>query len=642
KFGSDPGILNQTLNLNDHLYRIVGVMPAVFQFPERGTQVWTPLAFTEQARGNHGSHYLQVVGRIKPEVTLEQAQSDLSTIAHRLQESYPNTNKGWEVKITPLLKYQVGDMAVALYALLGAVGMVLLIACANIANLMLARATARQKEISIRCALGAKRSRIVRQLLTESILLSVIGGLAGLLLAGWALDLLLAFVPKNLPRVQDVHIDGRAVGYTIAISFITGILFGLAPAIHASSTNLADSLKDNARGSTGSVHKAGIRSLLIMVELALSMMLLVGAGLMIKSFIRLTHVNPGFNPSDTLMVSINLPGSRYKDDPQQAAFFRQLLQKVSATPTVTAAGVTESLPMQNDYVNTFRIEGEPPPAPGQEHNTNYYSVSPGYFKAMGIPLVRGRLFSDNAVADNPPVVLISESLTKRYFPDQDPIGKRVSMFGYFAEVIGIVGDVKQYGLASTTPAEFYTPFDQNPFSSVTMVIRGTGDVTKLGPIVRSEVLDIDKDLPVAEIYSGNNLIANSVNRDKLTVVLLSIFGALALVLASVGIYGVMSYSVTQRVAEMGLRMALGAQASDVLKLIIGHGMILTVIGVVAGTIASFFLTGALETLLYGIHATDPVTYIEIASLLCLVAFVASFIPARRATKVDPMIALRSE
>jgi putative ABC transport system permease protein len=527
-------------------------------------------------------------------------------------------------------EYYVRDIKLALLILLGAVALVLLIACANVANLLLARATSRQKEIAIRTALGASRWRVVRQLLTESVLLAVVGGGAGLLLAAWGVQSLLALAPEDLPRVRDVALDGRVVGFTLLVTLMTGIIFGVVPALQASRPNLNETLKEGGRGTTGGHHR--VRSSLVITEVALSLVLLVGAGLLIRSFMRLQQVNPGFNSNNAMALSISLPGRKYQNRDQYAAFFNPLIEKIAALPGVVAVGAAQSLPIQDDFLVGFRIQGRPPDPPGAGKSTNYYAVTPDYFKAMGIPLVRGRLFTEQDISTAPGVVVINETMASTYFPDEDPIGKQILVTqgpDKFREIVGIVGDVKQYGLARPTTLQTYEPFAQMPFSGMTLVVRAEGNPTTLTGAVRSEVLSIDKEQPVSRIRTLDQITSGSVAQQRFTMLLLGVFAMVALVLAAVGLYGVMSYAVTQRSHEIGIRMALGANTGNVLRLVVGHGMLLALMRLMSG-------------LVFGVSTTDPLTFVGISVLLAGVALGACLVPARRAMKVDPMVALRYE
>jgi putative ABC transport system permease protein len=646
RFGSDPKIVNQAITLNGQSYTVIGVMPASFRYGGRELDLWTPIAFTAEQAQNHGGHYLQTVGRLKPGVSVEQARAEMVAIAGRLATQYPNANAGWSVKLGPMLEFAVRDIKPALLVLLGAVAFVLLIACANVANLLLARAAGRQKEIAIRTAMGAGRGRIVRQLLTESVLLSLAGGAVGLGLAYWGTKLLLTLAPPNLPRMSDVGLDGRALGFTVAITLLTGVIFGLVPALQASKPNLNEVMKDAGRGSTEGGRRQFIRSTLVVLEVASALVLLVGAGLMIKSFWRLQQVDPGFNPNSALTASINLPRKKYPEAEKQAAFYQQLITKVSTLPGVQTVGASNVIPLgDNDFVLGFVIEGRPPVPAGASQSTNYFAVSADYFKAMGIPLLRGRVFTEQDTKTTTRVAVINETLAKKFFPNEDPIGKRIHVTNgptTFREIVGIVGDVKQYGLDQETTMQTYEPYTQEPFTFMSLVVRTTGDPLSLSPAIRNEVLQIDKEQPVSSFATLDQLVSTSVARQKFSMLLLGVFATVALVLAAVGIYGVLSYAVTQRTHEIGIRMALGAGRRDVLRLVVGQGMLLTGLGVGAGLASALLLTRLMATLLFGVSATDPLTFGLIACLLLTIALFACWIPAQRATKVDPIIALRGD
>jgi len=643
RFAADSNVIGQPITLSGVSYTIIGVMPPSFGFPDPTTDVWTPIAFTARDAQVHGGHFLSAFGRLKQGTTVDQARTEMSAIAGRLAEQYPDTNAGWGVDVFPMQEYEVRDIRPALIVLLAAVGLVLLIACANVANLLLARATTRQKEIAIRSALGASRGRVARQLLTESVLLALVGGVVGVLLAQWGIASLLALAPPDLPRAKEVTLDSTVLGFTLLVTLLTGVIFGLVPAMQSSRVNLNETLKEGGRGTTGGHHR--VRAGLVVTEVALALVLLIGAGLLIRSFYRLQQVNPGFNPSNALAITISLPGRKYQQPDQRAAFFTQLIEKVSALPGVAAVGASQTLPIQGDYLLGFIIQGRPPFPLGQEPSTNYYSVTPDYFRAMGIPLMRGREFTEQDRTGATRVVIINEEMAKRYFPDEDPIGKRIHVTQgpeTFREIVGIVGDVKQYGLARPTTLQTYEPFLQEPYSSMTLVVRADGNLGPLGGAIRSQVLAIDKEQPISRIKALEEVVSESVAKQRFSMLLLGVFAAVALVLAAVGLYGVMSYSVTQRTHEIGIRTALGAKQSDVLKLVVGQGMVLALAGVGIGLVAAFGLTRLMSVLLFGVSTTDPLTFVALPAVLILVALAACFVPARRATKVDPMIALRYE
>jgi putative ABC transport system permease protein len=644
RFGGDPKIINQTITLSGQSYTVIGVMPATFSFGGSETELWRPMGFSSEEAQNHGGHYLSAIGQLNPGATLEQARSEMSAIAGRLAQEYPNANAGWNVKLMPLHEFIVRSIGRALLVLLGAVAFVLLIACANVANLLLARAAGRQKEVAIRAALGAGRARIVRQLLTESALLALAGGAAGLLLAKWGMNLLLTLAPQNLPRISGVSLDSRVLAFTAVVTLLTGVIFGLVPALQASKPNLGEMMKDaGARGSTEGGRRQYVRSSLVVLEVASALLLLVGAGLLIRSFWRLQQVDPGFNPNNALTVSVTLPPRKYSEENQQAAFFQQLLEKVRTLPGVQAAGVTVSMPLAGGFIYGFVIEGRPPLPPGAGQSTNYSAVSADYFKAMGIPLLRGRVFTEQDAKSTTSVAVISETMAKRMFPNEDPIGKRIHITNgptVFREIVGIVGDVKQDGLDQDTTLQTYEPFTQQTYSSMTLVVRTASDPTNQTAAIRNQVLSIDKEQPIARISTLEQRVSASVAQQKFSMLLLGVFAAVALVLAVVGIYGVLSYAAAQRTHEIGIRMALGARAGDVLKMVIGQGMRLVLSGVALGLGAALGLTQLMKRLLFGVEAVDPMTYSFIAVLLTLVALFACWIPARRAAKVDPIVALR--
>jgi putative ABC transport system permease protein len=651
RFGGDPQILNQTVTLDGQSYIVIGVMPATFQFMDRTNELWTPMAFTVQQTQNYGGHSLAAVGQLKPGVTVDQARTEMVGIADKLATLHPEANTGWSVKISPMLEFMVRSIKPALLFLLGAVVFVLLIACANVANLLLGRATDRQKEIAIRTALGAGRWRIVRQLLTESVLLSLMGGLLGLLLAKWGLSVLLTFVPEDLPRMSDVSLDGRVLAFSAVITLLTGLIFGLIPALQTSKPNLNETMKEGGRGSTEGGRHQFIRNTLVVLEVASALVLLVGAGLMIKSFMRLQQVDIGFNPDKALAVSVPLPQTKYSKEDQQVAFFQQLLEKVRTLPGVETVGATSGVPLsREDFVLGFKIQGQPELPPEASQSTNYYSISADYFKAMGIPLLRGRVLNERDIKDSLPVAVINETMAKKIFPDEDPIGKRITFDTTsdkpdWYEIVGIVGDVKHYGLDRATTLQTYEPYTQQTLSNMTLIARTTGDPTSLSAAIRQEVLNLDKEQPISNISTLDKYVSTSTAQQQFSTQLFGVFAAVAMALACIGIYGVLSYSVTQRTHEIGIRLALGAQASDVLRMVIKQGLFLTIVGIVCGIGAAITLAKLLtdfSSLLFDVKATDPATFAVIAVALLCVALLACYIPARRATKVDPMVALRGE
>jgi putative ABC transport system permease protein len=645
QFGGAGDIVGRTIQLNGEPYAILGVMPADFQ-PSSQTELWAPMAFgaDEKAGDNRGAHYITVIGRLKPGVPLSQAQSEMDVLAGQLAKQFPDTNKGWGIRVFQFTDYTVRDVKAILWTLLGAVGCVLVIACANVANLLLARATGRMREISIRTALGAGRGRIVRQLLTESVVLALLGGALGVLIAKWGLDALLAFAPTTLPRAREIGIDGGAMGFTLALSVLTGTVFGLAPAWLATGHNLNVTLKEGTRGSTESGRR-WFRSGLVATEVALSLLLLTGAGLLVRSFLKLSAVSPGFEPANGTALALALPGRKYDTPEKQRQFADQLVASLRVLPGVSAVGITHVLPMQGDYVLGFNIEGRPPIDPADLPSTNYYAVTPGYFQAMGIRLLRGRLFTEQDNEKAPRVALISETLAKQQFPNEEPLGKRINITNgpdAWREIVGIVGDVKQYGVSRESTMQSYEPFAQVPFASLTAVVRTTGDARAIHNAIRAQVFSVDKDQPVSSIKPLESIVADSMARQRFAMLLLTVFSLVALIIAAVGIYGVMAYSVSQRTNEIGIRMALGASQGSVLQLVLRQGLGVIATGLIIGLVAAFFAVRLLESMLYQTTARDPVTILAISGLLGVVALVACLIPARRATRVDPLVALRSE
>lgn len=661
RFGSDPNFVGQTILLNGASFTVVGVAPQTFQspIPEDNPQLWVPLSLDGGDRlrvpstvnpatlSSRRNRFLIGIARLKPGVTAKQAQADLETIGGQLEQQYKDTNAGISTSVVPLREHIIGKVQSALMVLLGAVGFVLLIACANVANLLLARAATRQKEIAIRTALGAGRRRLICQLLTESILLAVVGGAFGLLLAYGEIRFLRGLNPADIPRLNEIGIDGRVLGFTFLIAILTGIIFGLAPALQASKTDLNETLKEGARGSTGGINRQRVRSLLVVSEVGLTVLLLIGAGLMIKSFMSLQKVNPGFNPANTLTMLVNLPVSRYSDDHQVQAFFEQTLKKIEVLPGAQSAGIVTSLPLTTTSIIRLRfiVDEHPPANPSEVPRANYRSISHNYFRAMGIPLVKGRFFSEQDRDKSPPVAIVNETMATRYWPGEDPIGKRLTiplLGGVSREVVGVVADVKHSSLDTESGAEMYVPYLQKSFNFMAIVVRTSSDPLSMIGAVRGEILSVDKNQPVYAVKTMEQVVSDSVSQPRLYTLLLGIFAALALTLAAVGIYGVMNYSVVQRKHEIGIRMALGAQRGDILKMVVGQGMLLALIGIVLGLVAAFLLTRVMGALLFGVSTRDLATFFVIPLVLAAVAFLSSYIPARRATRVDPMVALRYE
>jgi putative ABC transport system permease protein len=649
RFAGDPNAIRQTITFSDRTYTIVGIMPRGFAFPSPRAQVWTPIAFNAAERATRDTNYIDVVARLKPGVSVAQAQANMNAITQSQAQRYPQTNVGVGAKVVSLQEHMVGNVRPMLVVLLAAVGFVLLIACANVANLLLARAAARHREMAIRGALGASRSRVVRLLLTESVLLAMVGGAVGLLLAIWGLDLLVSLKPANLPRLAEIGVNRTVFLFTAAVSVFTGVLFGLAPAWQVSKSDLNEGLKESGRGSDGP-RRHRIRALLVISEVALSIVLLIGAGLMIRSFSRLLAVDPGFKTDHVLTAFVSLPVSKYSNHDQEVTFFDRLIERLRNVPGVSAAGVVTDIPLFGGGSTGFDVEGRPPAPPGQRAMTDYRIISPDYFAAMGMRLLRGRAFSprDNEAA--PGVVIINETLATRFFAGEDPIGKRLDMSGAPndpREIVGVVADVRNYGVDAEVKPEAYVPLFQSApgylssiTSALTIVLRSTIEPTALGQTIREQVQALDKDQPVSELKTMESYLAESMAQRRFNMLLLAVFAGLALVLAAVGIYGVIAYTVTQRTHEMGIRIALGARGGDILRLVFSNAMATTVIGIVIGVGAAFGLTPLLRSLLYQVTATDPVVFAAIPLLLLIVAAIATYLPARRAMKVNPITALR--
>jgi predicted permease len=650
RFASRPDIIGQHLTLNGQSYEVIGVMPSYFEFPSRADQLWVPIAFTPQQAANRGNNSYEVVARLKPGVSREQAESEMDTITARLQQQYPDVVKTQGTVVVPLHEQLVGDIKPALLILLGAVGFVLLIACANVANLLLSRAATRQKEIAVRLALGAGRRRLIRQLLTESFLLSAIGGVLGLLVALLGVSLLKTFIPRQIAQVTAVTVDANVLAFTLGVSLLTGLIFGLVPALQASRFNLNDSLKEGGRESAAGRRGNRLRSLLVIAEVAISVVLLIGAGLLINSFLRLRNVDPGFQSDNLLTMRIALPQLKYPDHATRKTFYGQLLSRVEALPGVRSAAVTNWIPltMQGDTFG-ISIEGRPDPGAQEMPDVVTRVVSPGYFNTMGIELLRGRLFDDvQDRTDSRLVAVISETMARRLWPDEDPLGKRIKPGRSDSDeewitVIGVAEDVRQFELTAEPRLQMYLSYSQPGFFVPGhLVVRTEVEPASLIAPVREAVWSIDKDQPVSNIRSMEEIFSESIARQRFSMLLLGIFAGVAMLLGAVGIYGVVSYSVAQRAHEIGVRMALGARTSNVLRMIVGHGLKLVLIGVAIGLLAASILTRLMESLLFGISATDPVTFVAIPVLLVGAATLASYIPARRATRIDPLRALRYE
>jgi predicted permease len=653
RFGGRADIVNQTVKLNGTAVTVVGVMPPDFQwFVRKGSrsgkppEMWSALPMGEQYRQRRG-RFMSAVARLKPGVTLEQAQDEMNRIGARLEAEHPQFNKNWGVELVSLREQFSGNARPALWVLFAAAGFLLLIACANVANLLLARGAARQKEIAVRTALGAGRWRVIRQLVTESLLLALVGGAVGVLLAWWGVDLLVALSPADLLDLGGVSISLPVLGFTLAVTFLTGIVFGMAPAVEATRFDTYETLKEGGKSGTAGRRRARLRGAFVVVETALALILLVGAGLMIRSFARLQSVSPGFEPGGVLTMRVVLPTRKYQEPHTRTTFFRTAVERVGALPGVESAGAVSYLPMTGMAAATnFRIADLPEPGPGQSPNCDVRVTDVNFFRTMRIPLLRGRIYDEREATERRNVVVINEALAKKYFPGEDPLGRRllINMMDdpQPSEIIGIVGDVKHRGLDAGAEPTAYWPHPELPMTGMSLAIRAKGDPAALAAAAQREVQAIDPEQPVADVRTMEQWLAESVARARFSATLLGVFATLALVLASVGIYGVISYTVTQRTHELGIRVALGAQRADVLRLVIGQGLALAAVGVCLGLVGALLLTRLVSSLLYEVSATDPMTYVGLSLFLLLVALAACYFPARRATKVDPMQALRYE
>ncbi|HYK19123.1 MAG TPA: ABC transporter permease [Pyrinomonadaceae bacterium] len=644
RFGGDPSIVGKTIVLNGKVCEVIGVMPADVVLPQ-AADLWLPLDFdTEPDLKLRRAHFLRPIGRLKEGVTLAQAQADTDIIASQLEQQFPDSNTGFNLRLIPLREQLVGASQTTIFILFGAVGLVLLIACANVANLLMVRAAARQREIALRTALGASRFRIARQMITESLLLAIIGGALGVLLATWGVRLLVTLSEDSIPRTANVRIDATVLAFTFLISLATGLLFGLAPAMRSVKVNLIDSLKDGLRGAGESALRNRTRSLLVVLESAIAVMLLIGAGLLVRSLIALQHVDPGFDPNNVLTLRIDLPRQKYDTGEKTSSFYSQLETRVASLPGVETVGLISDLPLSGQLSDwPFTVEGRPVAATSQDFDADFRLVNKDYFKALRIPLLRGRNFTEQEVRQSDKVLLVSQQLADQVFPNEDPLGKRlvISMSGVHFEIIGVVGDIRHQSVATQPFPTMYLPTREFG-GRRNLVIRTQVDPLSIVASVRKQVQALDPDQPIAAVRTMNDWVTTSTATPRYRTTLLALFAVLAMILAATGIYGVMSYSVAQRTHEIGVRMALGARRVDVLKLVVRQGMLLTLVGVVLGLAGAFALTRVMSTLLFQVTAKDPMTFAAVAVLLTVVAFVACFVPARRATKVDPLVALRYE
>jgi putative ABC transport system permease protein len=646
RFGSDPSAVGTTLRLDGEPYTLVGVAPPGFEFPQN-REIWVPLAF-DMAKENRGAHYLLVLGRLAGGVSEEKAQAEMDGIAARLAKDYPDVQTGWGVDVIPLREMVVEDVRSALLILLVFVSFVLLIACANVANLLLARVASRERELAVRTALGAGRARLVRQMLTETLVLFLAGGALGLLLAWWGIRALLALDPEGIPRAHEIGLDGRVLLFTLLVSLATGLLFGLVPALSAAGRQLGESLKEGGRAMAGGVRGRLMRNALVLGQVALTLVLLVGAGLLIRSFARLQAIDPGFRSEGVLTARVVLPAAEYAEPARQVAFHQQLVEKVRAMPGAREAATIYPMPLgDSNMVLAFAVEGRPAPPPNEVPSTNVRGASPDYFRALGIRVRQGRTFTDQDVQGSLPVVVVNETMAKKVWPGESPLGKRIN-FGDPAQpadwmtVVGVVADVRHQALNEEPGSEAYWPQYQQPFTDFFLVLRTDRDPASLPDGVREAVRSLDPNLPVDQIRTMEDLIALSLSQSRFKMVLLSLFAGLALALAAVGVYGVVSYSVAQRTHEIGIRMALGAERRSVLRLVVRQGMAVVLIGVAAGLALAFWGSRFLAGQVYGVSAKDPLTFLAVPVVLLAIALLANYLPARRATRVDPLVALRQE
>jgi putative ABC transport system permease protein len=642
RFGADPNAIGRSIGLNGVPVTIVGVMPAGFAFVG-DAEFWRPIAINP-ANPTRGGHFLGVIARLKPGVSVAQAGAEMKTIAERLAVQYPDQSANESAEVVPLHEHVVAGIRPALLTLMAAVGVVILIACANVANLLLVRATVRGKEIAIRTALGAGRRRLVLQMLSESLVLALAGGGLGLLFAYLAIQPIQKLSAGSIPRAGDISIDAKVLAFAFGVSIVTGILFGLVPAWQASRSTIGTVLKEGGRSSTTASGR-WIRNGLLVAEVAMSIVLLVGAALLLRSFARLTNVDPGFRAENVLAFRVSLPSTTYRDDHSRIAFFERLLERLEGLPAVTSAGLTQSLPMRGDYILSFTVRGRPAPKPNEGPSANYRAVSPHYFQTLGIPLLRGRVFSEQDAQKSPMTAIVDQRFVERHFSNEDPIGQGIDIGNGtdgFYEIVGVVGSVRQGSLDVAPGPTMYIPYKQNVFSNVWVVAKTPGDPSQLSAVARQTVREIDSTLPAFSITPLATVVSDSVAQRRFSMLLLALFAAIALFLAAVGLYGVVSYSVSQRTQEIGLRMAIGAQRGDVMRMIVGGGMKLTVVGLVLGIACALALANLVAAMLFEVEPFDPSSYIATAAVLLAVAALACYVPARRAMMVDPIVALRQE
>ena len=655
RFGSDPSLVGRSITLDGRNYNVVGIAPPGFQYPDK-TELWLPplrlvpeLYPDQDVTQTRRMGYLTVVALLKPGVSLQQAAGEMETITGRLRQQYPDSNNKRFNRVVSLHEHLVGDTNKLLWLLLGAVTFVLLIGCANVANLLLASGASRQKEIAIRVSLGASRWRVVRQLFTESMLLALTGGVVGLLIAFWGLAAITKLLPADFPRLNEIHIDLRVLGFSFVASMLTGILFGLVPALQVSRSDVQEAIRETGRGASGSRRQSRFRQALIVVEVALSVVLLAGAGLLFRSFLRLQSVDTGFVSQQVLTARLTPSGTNYTNDADYAKFYNGVIEKVGAIPGVQDVALINTLPLYKGPTSGFRVEGRPVTTPDKWPSVNYRVVSPNYFRAMGIPLLQGRAYTDRDNENAPLVMMVNQQLAREIFPDENPVGKRITFGGTnpdgqprWFEIVGVVANVRSLELREAPTAELYFSAQQDLWPAMSLVVRSSVEPSSLGASVRQAVNEVDRSVPVADVKTMDHVVNESITQPRFNLFLLGLFSTVAMILSAAGIYGVTAYTVTQRTRELGIRLALGAQVGDVLKMILGQGMAVIGVGLAAGLAAAFGLMRLLRSLLFGVGENDPLTFAAITGVLVLVALIACYIPARRATKVDPLVALRSE
>ena len=662
RYGGDPYVVNRTITLDGSNYTVVGVMPrglyparplttGQIDFDETGQQYWLPMSFDPQWAAVRSAHVLGVVGRLKPGVTLDQAAAEMNAIGARLEQEYAS-NKGKGIIVNPFMNEVVGNVRTGLVTMLIAVGLVLLIACANIAGLLLAQHAARSKEIAIRAALGASRGRLVRQFFLEGLLLSLLGTLAGIGLAALGLNVLLKLVTQNIPRLEHVQLDWQVLGFTLLLAIATCLVFGLIPALQASKPDLHTTLEHSGRTAGLGGRRLRLRQALVVFQVSMAVMLVIGAGLLIKSFWRLQQVDPGFRAEHVLSLGLTLPYAKYDKPEEINQFFNQLHDGISNLPGVQSAAIAYDHPLQTNWIDSFEIEGRVAPADGRGLQANFNPIGPDYFVTVGAPMVRGRQFTPQDDQDHPGVMIVNEAFVRHYFPNEDPIGRRVKpsppariwreqRLTSF-EIVGVVRDVKSAGLQAETEPTYYLPATQSPLQDMALLVRTTTEPTAIVPALRQTVWSIDPNQPISNVNTMEQIVSDSISQPRLNMTLMALFGALALILAAVGIYGLLSYTVTQRTQEMGIRMALGAQVGDVMRLVLKQGMVLAIVGQAVGLAGALVLTRLIRALLFGVTPTDVTIFAAVVAVLTTIALLACYLPARRATKVDPLKALRYE